>query len=492
MKLLPIALVVASVAGWPLQASAEDALKSAMQSYEKKLYSDASVTLLPLINKETADRQSTAALTLGMSLKKLYLLYSDFYTEALATDREYLTEMNKKTNGKKASSMAELYLAELDLLEGKFDKAKSSLESFNKQKKIPTIDQEMSAVFLGYALHKSKNADGGNKVWKNAKITSVEAESTLAVFKHRLGLLKTVDTTKFAAALQKNSSDAKHQGRLVSNLIYLYLVQGKTNEAIQLALSEKVTSPAGTDSSNPERTITFYSPDLIGNIAEVFKVASIHYLGMAANNGKYATIAAFHLTDIGIMSRDQKLAKTWSAKVNSANLPPALKGVWAVKIAALKVSEGKQKEVLASWKESMNSISDPLLGAEIVSTCMAVSDNCKSIIDDMDVTKLALTRAYSPLYAAIGRLHLSNNDLGVAVALLELARDKSNKNKIGQNDPILLADLAEVNRKSKAYWEHLEIYFEMSQQFPAVRQIQEAVQSIYSIQQKSAGDVKIF
>ena len=31
----------------------------------------------------------------------------------------------------------------------------------------------------------------------------------------------------------------------------------------------------------------------------------------------------------------------------------------------------------------------------------------------------------------------------------------------------------------------------MSQEFPAVRQIQEAVQGVYSMEQRSAGDVRI-
>jgi hypothetical protein len=55
----------------------------------------------------------------------------------------------------------------------------------------------------------------------------------------------------------------------------------------------------------------------------------------------------------------------------------------------------------------------------------------------------------------------------------------------------LLTDLARAYYRTKKFSEALEILFGMSVQFPAVRQIQNAMQGIYSIEQKSAGDVKV-
>jgi hypothetical protein len=55
----------------------------------------------------------------------------------------------------------------------------------------------------------------------------------------------------------------------------------------------------------------------------------------------------------------------------------------------------------------------------------------------------------------------------------------------------MLADLSDAYYRTKKFSEALEIYFEMSKQFPQVRQIQEALQGIYSMEHKSAGDVKI-
>ena len=57
---------------------------------------------------------------------------------------------------------------------------------------------------------------------------------------------------------------------------------------------------------------------------------------------------------------------------------------------------------------------------------------------------------------------------------------------------LMLVHLADAYYYSRKYSEALEIFFEMSKQFPAVRQIQVAMQGVYSMEQKSAGDAKIF
>ena len=56
----------------------------------------------------------------------------------------------------------------------------------------------------------------------------------------------------------------------------------------------------------------------------------------------------------------------------------------------------------------------------------------------------------------------------------------------------LLLNLAEAYYRSKKFSEALEIYFGMHKQFPAVRQIQVSMQGVYAMEQKSAGDAKLF
>ena len=100
-------------------------------------------------------------------------------------------------------------------------------------------------------------------------------------------------------------------------------------------------------------------------------------------------------------------------------------------------------------------------------------------------------RKVKALSAGLGRYYDGQQEHAKALAYLESARDKGNKNKIESNDPLLLAELADSYYRAKKFSEALEIFFEMSKQFPQVRQIQEAIQGVYSMEHRSAGDVKI-
>jgi pentatricopeptide repeat protein len=117
--------------------------------------------------------------------------------------------------------------------------------------------------------------------------------------------------------------------------------------------------------------------------------------------------------------------------------------------------------------------------------CPRVLQKASTMVETGESKKLSM------LNIAIGKYHLSRLDHDKAVSYLEAGRDKSNKNKIESNDPVMLVSLADAYYRSKKFSEALEIYFEMSKRFPEVRQIQEAMQGVYAMEHKSAGDVKI-
>jgi pentatricopeptide repeat protein len=117
--------------------------------------------------------------------------------------------------------------------------------------------------------------------------------------------------------------------------------------------------------------------------------------------------------------------------------------------------------------------------------CPKVLQKATALVEVGESKKLSL------LNIAIGKYHLSRLEDAKAVSCLEAGRDKSNKNKIESNDPAMLVSLADAYYRTKKFSEALEIYFEMSKQFPEVRQIQEAMQGVYAMEHKSAGDVKI-
>jgi lipopolysaccharide biosynthesis regulator YciM len=136
--------------------------------------------------------------------------------------------------------------------------------------------------------------------------------------------------------------------------------------------------------------------------------------------------------------------------------------------------------------------SDPEVLAAVVLGCASAGAQCAKVLARASqVAEAGDARRSQRLNFALGTYHLRKRDYARAIGFMEAGRDKSNKNKIEANDPEVLAGLAEAYHRTKKFSEGLEIFFEMSQEFPVVRQIQEAVQGVYSMEQRSAGDVRI-
>ncbi|MDX1812129.1 MAG: hypothetical protein R3240_09290, partial [Gammaproteobacteria bacterium] len=75
---------------------------------------------------------------------------------------------------------------------------------------------------------------------------------------------------------------------------------------------------------------------------------------------------------------------------------------------------------------------------------------------------------------------------------MEIALDRSAMNSLLANDPILLLNLAEAYRVNKKYSKALQVYFSLGQNFPVMRQVQDAVQGEYLFQQRSTGQSNVF
>jgi tetratricopeptide (TPR) repeat protein len=161
--------------------------------------------------------------------------------------------------------------------------------------------------------------------------------------------------------------------------------------------------------------------------------------------------------------------------------------------AANHYQRGKQFESIGVWDDlSRKQPENPDLVAEIITACGRLRIDCPKVVQRAEaMAEAGQGKKFAALNIAVGKYYLVKRDHAKALAYLEAGRDKGNKNKIEANDPLMLVDLADVYYQTKKFSEALEIYFEMGKHFPEVRQIQESLQGIYSMEQKSAGDVKI-
>jgi len=243
------------------------------------------------------------------------------------------------------------------------------------------------------------------------------------------------------------------------------------------------------------KVINYYDLSLLGDISTLYLQASIVALEKASADAKLKATANYYLGEAYSLSGNvEQSAKTTASFISSAQMPQQYRDKAMARQGANQYLRGRQFEALGVWDElSRKQPEDPEVLAEVLIACSGIKVDCpKPVKKAVASVETGEGRKFFTLNIALGRYYLGKKDYARAVSFMEAGRDKSNKNKIESNDPVMLVSLAEAYYRTKKFSEALEIYFEMSKQFPEVRQIQEAMQGIYSMEHKSAGDVKIF
>jgi tetratricopeptide (TPR) repeat protein len=241
--------------------------------------------------------------------------------------------------------------------------------------------------------------------------------------------------------------------------------------------------------------INFYDLSLLNDLSVLYLQAGIASLEKAAEDAKLRDTANYYLGEAYALSGniDQSVRATASF-ISSSQMPQQYRDKAAARQAANQYQKGRQFDVIGTWDElSKKRPEDPDLLAEILFACGRLKVDCPKVVQKAAASvEAGEGKRFSTLNIAVGRYYLGRKDYAKAVTYIEAGRDKGNKNKIESNDPLMLVSLADAYYRTKKFSEALEIYFEMSKQFPEVRQIQEALQGIYAMEHKSAGDVKIF
>ncbi len=247
------------------------------------------------------------------------------------------------------------------------------------------------------------------------------------------------------------------------------------------------------ESAGKSKTINFYDLSLLRHLSTLYLKAGIAALEKAAGEGKLRETANFYLGEAYALDGKIDLStKALNVFLGASAVPAGYRARARVRQAANDYRKGRKTESLRAWDELSKGSQDVDVLAEIMLSCGSIRINCGKLAKQAEASAEAgQGKRFSPLNIALGDYYLSRKEYGRALSYLEAGRDKGNKNKIESNDTAMLVGLAEAYGKTKKFSEALEIYFEMSRQFPEVRQIQEALQGIYAMEHKSAGDVKI-
>jgi tetratricopeptide (TPR) repeat protein len=280
-------------------------------------------------------------------------------------------------------------------------------------------------------------------------------------------------------------------------LIEIYLAAGAPEQALAVARAADLGTASYVERfkvvKGTAKSIAFYDLALLTDLAQLYRELARRQLERAAADARMKPSAEYYLAEAlnGLGANDEAL-KFVQAFLARPQAPAQYRERALARQALIAHRQGRGAEAERTWTAMAEQASDPEVLADIVLGCADVQAQCAKVLARVgQVTEAGDGRRYQRLNFALGSYYLRKKDYARAIAYMEAGRDKSNKNKIEANDPEMLAGLAEAYYRTKKFSEGLEIFFEMSHEFPVVRQIQEAVQGVYSMEQRSAGDVRI-
>jgi tetratricopeptide (TPR) repeat protein len=283
--------------------------------------------------------------------------------------------------------------------------------------------------------------------------------------------------------------------RMVKNLVAICARgSGSIEKGLDLLDRSDLKAFSYREVLGKSKVINFYDLSLLNDMATLYGQTSVLYLEKAAGDPKVKDAAEFYLGQAcALFGSIEQSSKVTASFIASSQMPQQYKDRIRVWQGANLYARNHKTDAMSLWDElAQKQPEDPDLVAEILFACSRMKTECPRVIQKAAaLVEAGESRKFSLLNLAIGKYYLGRLDPVKALSYLEAGRDKSNKNKIESNDPVMLVNLADAYYRTKKFSEALEIYFEMGKQFPEVRQIQEAMQGVYAMEHKSAGDVKI-
>jgi len=474
---------------------ADDPVSTATKLYEKRRYEQAARVLEDALARPDAERRAQAQLVLGMIYLRNADLHEALARAAAAAELDYLDKL-LKTSTEGRSRYARLYLAEALFARGDMREAARHFEQVRADPAIESRYRAIASIGLGSALWAQRDAERAQGLWAGAGGT---AEITLARAAAQ-ARARVADVKSLRRVADDTGRARELSPRARRYLIEIYLAAGAPDKALAVARAADLGTASYVErfkvaqgSKGTAKSIAFYDLALLTDLAQLYRELARRQLEQAADDARMKPSAEYYLAEAlnGLGANDQALTFV-QAFLARPQAPAQYRERARARQALIAHRQGRGAEAESTWTAMAEQSSDPEVLADIVLGCADAQARCAKVLARVgQVTEAGDGRRYQRLNFALGSYYLRKKDYARAIAYMEAGRDKSNKNKIEANDPEMLAGLAEAYYRTKKFSEGLEIFFEMSQEFPVVRQIQEAVQGVYSMEQRSAGDVRI-
>jgi len=472
--------------------------QQAMQLLQRHHYHDAAHLMYTQLAATPGGQVPKTRRDFGMACLANAQFYDRLYQAAMPLQIEYLKRLVYADDKRKTatSRLAQLYLGKAFLASGTPKKAISTLTAFLKTPQIDNVDRLEAKIALGAAYHSEGQEDRSAAIWSEVPTKIPYVTILLAAAYQRTG--KTAEkfmplTEQAAAALLNAKSPIPVQ--YASALLDIYGRRNMVSKGFAILARTRLETFAREETINAHKVLRFYDAELLRHLSVFYNQAAIDALNSARKSldPGIAVTAAFLTGEAYALSKRMDDAARTMNELLSAAPPKALSHRVRIRQAVYSrrgpslTSTSKTLDALLTRNNTVAQISD------IIMLCSQVGVDCPETIKRaIQLWQQAKGRPPAGLGMALGRYFRTRQDHTQALLYLEAARDKSRKNRIETNPPAMLADLAWAYYRNRQFSEALEIYFTMSKQFPVVRQIQVALQGIYSMEQQSAGDAHIF
>ncbi len=271
----------------------------------------------------------------------------------------------------------------------------------------------------------------------------------------------------------------------------------RATEAEGLLSGLDLDAPDAEDRSDPKKVLRFHDPLLavawerIGWERTVVALRPLAVGGTGAEKrlaAYYAGLALFHL---GVPDESTKLLSlandpALGAELQSADRLLLSAASWKSPISAADLAS--LWEATQAWPDSV------LLWEELRRPDLAKAEPFATRLDAR-LRELLPPSTERQSGALVGRWGLARlgrgDDPADVLAALSEHQDKSNKNKLEWNDPLLLLGLVAANYRDQEYAQALESLFELSKTLPGLRALQWNMQGVYAARQKAGGEARI-
>ena len=472
-------------------SGADDPVNAAMKLYEKRRYEQAARLVEDA--RFDGERGAQAQLVLGMIYLRNADLHEAFARTAAAAQLDYLDKLTK-AGGEARSRYARLYLAEALLARGK---AREAAQHFERVRADPGIDghyRSIAGIGLGTAFWVQGDTARARKLWSGTQQDAIEIRLARAAAQGRARIL---DAKGLKEAADSAAGEKALSPRARRYLIEIHLAAGAPEQALGVVRAADLGTASYVErfktAEGTAKTIAFYDLALLTDLAQLYRELARRRLEQAAADVRTKPTAEYYLAEaLSGLGENDRAAESAQAFLARAQAPAQYQERARARLALIGYRQGKREDAERAWTGMAEKSSDPEVLAAIVLGCADAQAPCTKVLARADkAAEAGDIRRLQRLGFALGSFYLRKQDYVRAIAYMEGGRDKSNKNKIEANDPEMLAALAEAYYRTKKFSEGLEIFFEMSQEFAVVRQIQEAMQAVYSMEQRSAGDVRI-